>query len=494
MTGHLHYWGSDEISPEAFWFRSWGKPVGATRDRTKSVPRVQSRTIEGKTTAVVDNNALASYASWATSAPAELEDLIQQAPVRLNTSPEALRTFQSWGWPARVIAAIGGAAGNTIPVVIAGGAYAFRDSTKNEAWGYFVQVDITSDDLTIYRYKVSSSSPTARVVEIIALPFVARPAPAPVVQVVSGSRTSIAGMAWTEPWSSARGEPVTSRGAAGNEGSGQAIFACRGSHQGGTHLGKLVSDRKCHVGYGGQVVKLDYYELITVDSGVWGPPTDPANALAPGSEAGKPLHLCRARYSGGVHPGKLVSDKCNIAFGNTEIEVAPYELLYRPGANTPRPAAAPAAAPPPPTRVRAGTFGFWQVWSRQKRIDSWAGAVGRDRDGMPLFACRFVHQGGVHPGRVRPDYANDNRCYSSYGGQAIGSDNYELFYFERGTWGPLNDPGTAMQAGQESLRPLLLCRASYDGIRPGKVVDGKCNIAVGSREVMMTTFEVLNPQ
>ena len=490
VTGHLHYLGLPEISPELFWFRSWGKPSGATRDRTTSVPRVQSRTIEGKATTILDNSKLASYSSAATRIPDVLEDLIQQAAVRFDASPDVLSDFRVLGWHPRVIAAIGGAVGHTIPVITAGGAYAFRDSDTKEAWGYFVQVDITSDGLTLYRYKVSSSSPTAKVIEIISLPFVARPAPPPVVQVVAGSQTSLAGMVSIEPWSSARGTPVTSRGAAGNEGSGQGIFACRGSHQGGVYLGKQVSDGKCHVGYGGQVVKLDYYDLISVDSGVWGGPTNPQNALAPGTEAGKPVLLCRARYSGGVHPGKVVSGKCGIAFGNTEIQVAPYELLYRSGSNTTRPVAASAAAPPPPPRVRAATFGFWEVWSRQERIVGSFGAVGQDRNGFPLFACRFEYQGGVHPGTV---YANDNRCYISYGGQAIGSDNYDLFRLEKGTWGPLKDPATAMQAGEETSRPLLLCRAFYEGIRPGKVVEGKCNIAVGSREVEVSAFEVLYP-
>ena len=58
----------------------------------------------------------------------------------------------------------------------------------------------------------------------------------------------------------------------------------------------------------------------------------PENALIAGREAdGQVLFLCRAKYRGGVHPGKVRAEfrGCNIPWGGKEISIPEYEVLVR---------------------------------------------------------------------------------------------------------------------------------------------------------------------
>jgi hypothetical protein len=53
----------------------------------------------------------------------------------------------------------------------------------------------------------------------------------------------------------------------------------------------------------------------------------PAGAVAGGSEPGRTLYICRARYNNGLHPGKVVAQNCNIGWGGKEILVRSYEVM-----------------------------------------------------------------------------------------------------------------------------------------------------------------------
>lgn len=53
-------------------------------------------------------------------------------------------------------------------------------------------------------------------------------------------------------------------------------------------------------------------------------------------------------------------------------------------------------------------------------------------------------------------------------------------------------PANAFVGGYEKGRALVVCRAAHEkGTHPGKVVDGRCNIGWGGKEVVLSSFEVL---
>lgn len=53
-------------------------------------------------------------------------------------------------------------------------------------------------------------------------------------------------------------------------------------------------------------------------------------------------------------------------------------------------------------------------------------------------------------------------------------------------------PANAVIGGGDSGRPLPVCRASYqDGVHPGKVWAGNCNIGWGGKEIVLPVFDVL---
>jgi len=66
----------------------------------------------------------------------------------------------------------------------------------------------------------------------------------------------------------------------------------------------------------------------------------PKGAFIGGQEKNRKLYVCRVRYKGGVHPGKVVGRNCNIGWGGKEITIPRYEVLVLEGVK---------AAPPPKT-------------------------------------------------------------------------------------------------------------------------------------------------
>lgn len=53
-------------------------------------------------------------------------------------------------------------------------------------------------------------------------------------------------------------------------------------------------------------------------------------------------------------------------------------------------------------------------------------------------------------------------------------------------------PRGAVVGGQESNRPLYICRATHNnGLHPGKLVQRNCNIGWGGKEVLKSSYEVL---
>ena len=130
-------------------------------------------------------------------------------------------------------------------------------------------------------------------------------------------------VAWVEP----KGVFPSNAIKGGNEENGNPLYVCRAAYNGGIHPGKVVG-LNCNIGYAGKEIHLSEYQLL-VGNGSWGPAREGyTGAFVAGTENGRPLYLCRGVFSGGVHPGKIVGDKCNIGFGGVERTLPNFEVFY----------------------------------------------------------------------------------------------------------------------------------------------------------------------
>ena len=117
--------------------------------------------------------------------------------------------------------------------------------------------------------------------------------------------------------------------------------------------------------------------------------------LVGGYEPGRALVVCRASHEGGVHPGKVVNNRCNFGYGGQEITSNNYRVL----------------------RIR----GFYN-WVPATGGQVPPGAVvGGQEPGRQLYICRAMHAGGLHPGKIV-----GNSCNFSYGGTELTRTQYEV--------------------------------------------------------------------
>jgi hypothetical protein len=124
----------------------------------------------------------------------------------------------------------------------------------------------------------------------------------------------------------------------------------------------------------------------------------PAGALKGGQEPDRDLYVCRGAYEGGVHPGKLVGQACNIGYWGREISLPDYEMLI---------SAAPSSLQWVPTSNGAVPPGA---------------VVGGHEPGRDLYVCRAEYQGGVHPGKLVEGHA----CCIGWGGEEKYFGDYEV--------------------------------------------------------------------
>lgn len=110
------------------------------------------------------------------------------------------------------------------------------------------------------------------------------------------------------------------------------LYVCRGNYRGGVHPGKLVG-KTCNITWGGEEIRLSNYQVLVSKIGLGWISSNygdvPVNAIEGGYEDGHPLYICQADYKGGMHPGKIVSNMCNIGWGGREISVPYYNVLIR---------------------------------------------------------------------------------------------------------------------------------------------------------------------
>lgn len=122
----------------------------------------------------------------------------------------------------------------------------------------------------------------------------------------------------------------------------------------------------------------------------------PRNAVKGSDEPVNWMPICRAWYQNGVHPGKLVGQNCNLAWGDREVTVREYEVL---------------AGASPQLRWVRGANG-----SMPKNP-----IIGGQEPGRKLAVCRASHNGGMHPGKIV-----DGRCQFGWGGRAVAASNYQV--------------------------------------------------------------------
>jgi Protein of unknown function (DUF3421)/Ricin-type beta-trefoil lectin domain-like len=115
----------------------------------------------------------------------------------------------------------------------------------------------------------------------------------------------------------------------GGKENGQQLVVCRTQYNGANHPGKVVAGM-CNIGWGGQEIVSDNYEILINESGAnlqWQSASGgvPFNAVSAGQEGNTMLFVGQAFMAdGSIHPGKIfkVEDGtfiCNYGYGGQEI-------------------------------------------------------------------------------------------------------------------------------------------------------------------------------
>jgi hypothetical protein len=104
---------------------------------------------------------------------------------------------------------------------------------------------------------------------------------------------------------------------------GPILYVCRATYNGGVHPGKIRQEfGGCNIGWGGKEVTVNAYDVLLSGIPFDFPPT--TGFIVGGREqSGEPLYICHAAYNGGLHPGKFRQEfgGCNIGWGGKEVTV-----------------------------------------------------------------------------------------------------------------------------------------------------------------------------
>jgi hypothetical protein len=120
---------------------------------------------------------------------------------------------------------------------------------------------------------------------------------------------------------------------AGTDNDGTDLYLCSAAFAGGHHPGKLKSTFKaCDVSWGGIEHLVPTYDVLVPKWTTFplAPPEFATFDFPAGVDVdGKPLHVCRAYFGGGLHPGKTKVGwtTCNIGWGGKEEQVSNYDVL-----------------------------------------------------------------------------------------------------------------------------------------------------------------------
>jgi hypothetical protein len=127
----------------------------------------------------------------------------------------------------------------------------------------------------------------------------------------------------------------------------------------------------------------------------------PPGAVVGGHEPGRDrLYVCRAKYNGEIHPGKLVANCCNIGWWGQEISIPDYEVLVSSSPSSLQWVPASNGAVPP------------------------GAVVGGYEPGRDLYVSRAEFKGGVHPGKLVAN--QEYGCCIGWGNKEEYFKNYEV--------------------------------------------------------------------
>jgi|GEM_PF-1800811 len=200
-------------------------------------------------------------------------------------------------------------------------------------------------------------------------------------------------------WVRAQGAALPVGAVDGGYGQTRELRICKASAGRRLKTGWINRNNACVIPSRGQIAMVTRYEELHVPYR-W--VTDPAGANLGGThfpggwEGKRKLFVCRARYRGGMHPGKVVAGRCNIGYGGREVALAGYQQLV----------------------ASKGMV----TWVRAARGAIPRGAVqGGQENRAPLYVCRANHAGGQHPGKIV-----GGGCNIGYGGQELVKRQYDV--------------------------------------------------------------------
>lgn len=122
---------------------------------------------------------------------------------------------------------------------------------------------------------------------------------------------------------------IPSNAVVGGREAGRTLYICQARYMDGVHPGKLV-DGRCNITWGGTEIQQKHFRILVSDNLRWRSVRDgriPSSAIAGGGERGQPLYVCQARYSGGIHPGKVFDGSCHIGYNGRDIARPDFRIL-----------------------------------------------------------------------------------------------------------------------------------------------------------------------
>jgi Protein of unknown function (DUF3421) len=256
------------------------------------------------------------------------------------------------------------------------------------------------------------------------------------------------------------------------------LYACRARSGDGTQTGRYRSDfTGCHIGYAGQEISVQPFEVLTAawQGGTGG--SVPPGALVAGQRPAAsiatrfdlaPLYPCHAAYQDSIQVGEIAAGDpgCRFGYGGRQVTMRTYEVLWQ----SPWMSWVPGTIGQiPPDAVIAGKEG-----------------------GEPFYVCRAGDSTGVHPGKIKQ--SSPGCAFASDGAEGVAGQFAVLVpRWVAGDAGTI--PVSALPVGNEKHDLIYLCRAQvHEAVQIGKITDKlpACHIGMMGKENTSPAYEVLS--
>lgn len=115
------------------------------------------------------------------------------------------------------------------------------------------------------------------------------------------------------------------------------LYLCRAEHDGAMIPGKVVESH-CNIAVGNdldgtEAMKTTFEVFQGKDLLEWKPMSEQTlkDFYVIGEEHGRPLGACQVEYKEGIHPGKLVDEKCFISYNHSVLQLSErdYDVLVK---------------------------------------------------------------------------------------------------------------------------------------------------------------------